>query len=52
MPRVTLCALILFIAVQGGAVATAAVALGDKGVRHDGRLSVNPLIHLDLIGLL
>jgi len=46
-----LAALILLIAVQGGAVAAAAVALGDKGVRHDGRLSLNPLTHLDLIGL-
>jgi Zn-dependent protease len=37
-------------AVHGFAVAAAAVAMGDEGPRHDGRLSVNPLAHLDLVG--
>ena len=36
--------------VHGFAVAASAVALGDEGPRHDGRLSVNPLAHLDVIG--
>lgn len=44
--------LLLVLAVQGGAVAATAAALGDKGVRHDGRCTLNPLSHLDLIGLL
>jgi Zn-dependent protease len=41
----------IFIAgVHGFAVAAAAVALGDAGPRHDGRLRLNPLTHLDLLG--
>jgi Zn-dependent protease len=36
--------------VHGVAVAAAAVALGDQGPRHDGRLSINPLTHLDIVG--
>jgi Zn-dependent protease len=41
----------LFIAaIHGFAVAAAAVALGDAGPRHDGRLRFNPLAHLDLLG--
>jgi Zn-dependent protease len=36
--------------VHGLAVATAAVVLGDAGPRHDGRLRLNPLAHLDLVG--
>jgi Zn-dependent protease len=41
----------VFIAtVHGLAVAAAAVAMGDQGPRYDGRLSVNPLVHLDIIG--
>jgi Zn-dependent protease len=36
--------------VHGFAVATAAVMLGDAGPRHDGRLRLNPLAHLDLVG--
>jgi hypothetical protein len=32
------------------AVAAAAVALGDAGPRHDGRLTLNPLAHVDLLG--
>jgi Zn-dependent protease len=37
-------------AVHGLAVAAVAVALGDEGPRHDGRLRVSPLAHLDVIG--
>jgi Zn-dependent protease len=41
----------VFIAgVHGFAVAAAAVVLGDAGPRHDGRLRLNPLAHLDLLG--
>jgi Zn-dependent protease len=36
--------------VHGFAVAAAAVVLGDAGPRHDGRLRLNPLAHLDLLG--
>jgi Zn-dependent protease len=43
---------LLLIALQGGAVAATAAALGDKGVQHDGRRTLSPLPHLDLIGLL
>jgi Zn-dependent protease len=42
----------LFLAVHGAAVAGAAVLLGDPGPRQDGRLSLNPLVHLDLLGTL
>jgi Zn-dependent protease len=45
------CALLLIVGVHGAAVAGAASALGDPGPRYDGRLSVNPLAHLDLLGL-
>jgi Zn-dependent protease len=42
---------VLFIAaMHGGAVAGVAVALGDAGPRHDGRLSLNPFAHLDILG--
>jgi len=44
--------LLPILAVHGGAVAATAAALGDKGVRHDGRCTLNPMVHLDLIGLL
>jgi Zn-dependent protease len=47
-----LCALILLIGVYGVAVAGAACALGDPGPRHDGRLRLSPLAHVDLLGLL
>jgi Zn-dependent protease len=41
----------IFIAtIHGVAVAAAAVALGDQGPRHDGRLSINPLAHFDIVG--
>jgi Zn-dependent protease len=41
----------VFIAgIHGVAVAAVAAALGDQGPRYDGRRSINPLAHLDLIG--
>ena len=40
---------LLFIAgIHGAAVSATAVALGDQGPRHDGRLSLNPFVHLDI----
>lgn len=45
-----LVAFVFVATVHGVAVAAAAVAMGDAGPRYDGRLSVNPLAHLDLIG--
>lgn len=37
--------------VQGATIAAVAVALGDKGPRHDGRLTLLPVGHLDPLGL-
>jgi Zn-dependent protease len=45
-----LCALLFIAAVHGAAVAGTAVALGDAGPRHDGRLSLNPFAHFDILG--
>ncbi len=45
-----LCALLFIAGVHGLAVAATAVALGDPGPRHDGRLTFNPLAHLDILG--
>jgi Zn-dependent protease len=47
-----LCALVFIAGVHGAAVAAAAYALGDPGPRYDGRLRLNPLVHLDLLGTL
>ena len=47
-----LCALVVIAGAHGAAVAAAACALGDQGPRYDGRLRLNPLIHLDLLGTL
>jgi Zn-dependent protease len=47
-----LCALVFIAGVHGTAVAAAACALGDQGPRYDGRLRLNPLVHLDLLGTL
>jgi Zn-dependent protease len=47
-----LCALVFIAGVHGIAVAAAACALGDQGPRYDGRLRLNPLVHLDLLGTL
>jgi Zn-dependent protease len=45
-----LCAVVLVATLQGFAIAAAARALGDAGPKHDGRLSLDPLRHVDLIG--
>ncbi len=42
---------LLMTAVQGAAIAGAAVLLGDKGPRYDGRLTLVPFGHIDLVGL-
>ncbi len=47
-----LLAMVFIAAVHGIAVAGAAVALGDPGPRYDGRLTPNPLSHLDVLGTL
>jgi Zn-dependent protease len=44
------CALLFIAGVHGLAVAATAVALGDPGPRHDGRLTFNPFAHLDIVG--
>jgi Zn-dependent protease len=45
-----LCAVLLVSTLQGFAIATTAAALGDAGPKHDGRLTLDPLRHVDLIG--
>jgi Zn-dependent protease len=45
-----LIAYVFIAAVHGFTVAAAAVAMGDQGPRYDGRLRVNPLAHLDILG--
>jgi Zn-dependent protease len=45
-----LCALLFIAGVHGLAVAATAVVLGDPGPRQDGRLTINPLAHLDILG--
>jgi Zn-dependent protease len=47
-----LLAMVFVAAVHGFAVAGTACALGDPGPRHDGRLTANPLPHLDVLGTL
>jgi Zn-dependent protease len=47
-----LLAMVFIAAVHGVAVAGAAVAMGDPGPRYDGRLTANPLHHLDVLGTL
>lgn len=42
---------LLIAAVQGATIAAAAVLLGDRGPRHDGRLTLLPFGHIDLLGL-
>lgn len=43
-------ALMLIVSVQGAAVAAAAVMLGDRGPMFDGRLTLSPPAHIDLVG--
>jgi Zn-dependent protease len=45
-----ICAGLVIVSVHGGAVAAVACALGDPGPHHDGRLTLNPFRHLDLVG--
>jgi Zn-dependent protease len=45
-----LVALLVVVAVQGFVIAATARLLGDPGPRYDGRLTPNPLVHLDPIG--
>jgi Zn-dependent protease len=44
------CAVVLIVGVHGIVVVASAYALGDPGPRYDGRLKLNPLAHIDLIG--
>ncbi len=43
-------ALLIMAGVQGFTVAGAAVLLGDKGPENDGRVTVSPASHIDLVG--
>jgi Zn-dependent protease len=43
-------AVLLIAAVYGSAIAATACAMGDQGPRHDDRLSLNPVRHVDPIG--
>jgi Zn-dependent protease len=43
-------ALLIIAGVQGGVVAGAAVLLGDRGPKYDGRLTIMPAGHIDLVG--
>jgi Zn-dependent protease len=47
-----LLAMVVIAGVHGFAVAGAACAMGDPGPRYDGRLTPNPLVHLDVLGTL
>jgi Zn-dependent protease len=42
---------VILFTVQGAAIAAAAVLLGDRGPRYDGRLSLLPVSHVDFLGL-
>ena len=44
-------ATIVVLAVMGFAVAGFARLLGDKGAGYDGKLTLNPLTHIDIVGL-
>ena len=43
-------ALLIIAGVHGGIVAGVAVLLGDKGPKYDGRLTIMPASHIDLVG--
>lgn len=45
-------AMLVVSAVHGAALAAAARSLGDRGPQYDGRLTINPLPHLDFVGSL
>jgi len=42
--------LVIVAGIQGGIVAGAAVVLGDNGPKYDGRLTIVPAGHIDLVG--
>jgi Zn-dependent protease len=44
-------AFLVVVAIHGFALSAVALILGDRGPRYDGRLSLNPLVHLDMVGL-
>ena len=44
-------AVVLLVAIHGWTVAWVANLLGEPGPRYDGRMTLNPLVHLDLIAL-
>ena len=44
------CAVLFVSTLHGLALAAAACALGDQGPRHDGRLTLDPLRQLDIVG--
>jgi hypothetical protein len=45
-----ICAVLVVSTLQGFAMAATAGVLGDAGPKHDGRLSIDPLRHVDLLG--
>jgi Zn-dependent protease len=45
-----ICAVLLVSVLQGWAIAMAARVLGDAGPEQDGRLTIDPLRHVDLLG--
>jgi Zn-dependent protease len=45
-----ICAVLLISTLQGWGFAMAAAVLGDAGPKHDGRLSIDPLRQVDLLG--
>lgn len=44
-------AVVLVVSLHGGAVAWLVNRIGDPGPRYDGRMTLNPLVHLDLVAL-
>lgn len=47
-----LVAIVIIAALHGATLAGTAVLLGDRGPRHDGRMTVDPFAHFDLFGTL
>src|SRR5260370_35864430 len=45
-----ICAVLVVSTLQGFAMAATAGALGDAGPKHDGRLTIDPLRHVDPLG--
>lgn len=45
-------AMVVLVGVHGFALAAIARLLGDEGPAHDGRLTLNPVMHLDLLGMI